>query len=176
MRRMSMALALGLLALLVLAAPAAASRKWCAKDPIVRLNGAHVGIWVAIPEEFESLVTGAIQVKVITPPGVSQELVFLDDGFNGFGEVVKFTESKDLQIRPDGTFDVMAEVWVPIDRTAVKLQGMKTKTIPLQVTIIANGELVTDENGTPEVVNGAASTVEQTNDRTKITFTVESVK
>jgi hypothetical protein len=176
MRRMSMSLALGLLALLVLAAPAAASRKWCAKDPIVRLNGANVGIWVAVPEEYEPLVNGAVEVKVYTPVGVSQELVYLDEGFNGYGEVLKFTSTTDLKLRKDGSFDVVVEAWVPIDKSALKQMGVKSKSIPFQIMVVANGDLVTYADGAMEVVNGTTSVVEQTNDKTKITFSVQSVK
>jgi hypothetical protein len=176
MRRISISLTLVLLALLVLATPALASRKWCAQDPIVRLNGADVGIWVSIPEEYVSLVNGAIEVKVFTPKGVSQQLIYLDAGFNGYGEVLTFASRNDLALRKDGSFDVVIEVWVPINKDGLKQMGVKSKSVPLQVTVIANGELVTHPSGVMEVVNGRTTVVEQTNDKTRIAFSVQSVK
>jgi len=173
-RRLLSAFTLGLLAVIVLAMPALAGRSWCAKDPIVRLNGADVQIWVAIPEEFVPTVTGPVQVKVYTPVGVSQELIFVDQGFNGFGENVKFSTDEKLTVRADGSFDVIIKAWVPVDRELAKALGATRggHTIPFQITVVTNGDLVTHDNGMMEVINGETFMVEQTNDMTKIAFVV----
>jgi len=174
MRKYLMAITLCLLAVLVLATPALAGRKWCAKDPIVRLNGEDVQIWVAIPEEFVPAVNGPVEVKVYTPIGVNQELIFVDQGFNGFGENVKFTETEDLTVRADGSFDVTIRASVPVDRKMAKALGATRggKTIPFQITVSTNGELVTYDTGAMEVIGGQTLVVEQTNDMTKIAFEV----
>ena len=174
-RKIIVAVSLGLLAMLVVATPALAGRKWCARDPIVRLNGEDVQIWVAIPEEFVPTVKGAVQVKVYTPVGVSQELIFVDQGFNGYGEEVKFTTDEALTVRADGSFDVIVKAWVPINRKLAKSLGATRggKTIPFRITINTNGELITHDNGVMEVINGNTFVVEQTNDMTKITFEVD---
>lgn len=174
-RKIIVAISLGLLAMLVVATPALAGRTWCARDPIVRLNGADVQIWIAIPDEFVPTVKGAVQVKVYTPVGVSQELIFVDQGFNGYGEDVKFSTDETLTVRPDGSFEVVIKAWVPIDREMAKALGATSggKNIPFRITVSTNGELITHDNGVMEVINGNTFVVEQTNDMTKITFEVD---
>ena len=90
--RRSAALLLGLLAILLFAAPASAGRTWCSRDPIVRIDGVDLQIWVAVPQEYESYVNGPIHVDIETPKWSQEELVFADAGFNGHGEVVTFSD------------------------------------------------------------------------------------
>jgi len=157
---------------MVFAMPAFAGRAWCAKDPIVRLNGEDVQIWVAILEEYEPLVTGPIEVKVATGPKVSQELIYLDAGFNGYGETVKFADLTGGKLYKDGSFDVMISAWVPIDKAALRAMGEKSQTIPFRIIVETNGETVTYDDGTMDVIDGQEFMVEQTNDRTQINFVV----
>jgi hypothetical protein len=49
-RRGLLAILVGLIASIVVAVPALAGVGWCRADPVVRLNGTDVQIWVAIPE------------------------------------------------------------------------------------------------------------------------------
>ncbi len=174
MRKLLVATTLSLLAVIVLAMPAFAGRSWCARDPIVRLNGENVQIWVAIPDEFVPAVIGPVDVKVYTPASVTKELIFVDQGFNGYGEEVKFTIEEKSVVRADGSFDVTIRASVPIDKKIAKKLGAGRggRTIPFQITVITNGDLVTYDTGSMEVTNGQTMVVEQTNDGTKITFTV----
>jgi hypothetical protein len=172
-RRLLTAVALGLLATLMLTMPALAGRTWCSKDPIVRLNGEDVQIWVGIPEEFVPSVTGPVQVKVYVPIGVRKRLIYVDEGFNGYGEKVKFTETDALALRPDGSFDVMIKASVPVDKKVARSLGLKYKAVPFRLTVTTNGELVTYANGVMEVINGQTFMVQQNNDATKITFEVD---
>ncbi|HEX5166795.1 MAG TPA: hypothetical protein VFV93_15425, partial [Thermomicrobiales bacterium] len=103
-RRLVTAGSLGLLALMLLVMPAAAGVSWCRADPIVELNGTSVQVWVAVGEEHEHLVSGPIQVTVYTPDRVRTRTIFLDEGFNGFGEVVDFRNRGWLD--RNGRFDV----------------------------------------------------------------------
>ena len=171
-RRLFTASMLGLLAVMIFAMPALAGETWCAKDPIVRLNGEDVQIWVAIPEEYETLVTGPVEVKVATGPKVSRELIYLDAGFNGYGENVKFAQLSGGKLYRDGSFDVMISAWVPIDKAGLKAMGERSQTIPFRIIVETNGDTVTYENGTMDVVNGQEFMVEQTNDKTQINFVV----
>ena len=86
----------GVLALFLIASPASAGWMWCAKDPVIRLDGTSVQILVAVPQNLQSAVTGPIQVVVSVPPGVATELVSTDTGFNGFGETVRFMTDPNL--------------------------------------------------------------------------------
>ena len=123
MRRFTTGVVLALLSLLLVALPATAAQEWCPKDPVVELNGVRVEIVVAIPAEYVGLVNGPIQVEVATPRGTERELVFTDDGFNGHGEVVRFT---DLGSAPGSSFPARIRVVVPLSGDT---------TIPVQVTV-----------------------------------------
>jgi hypothetical protein len=131
-RRRGIALALGLLAVLLLAAPAEAGRRWCARDPIVRLNGAEVQIWVAVPAEYEAAVSGPIQVRIATPRGVTREVVLTDEGFNGHGEAVTFAPRAGRV--SGGSFVASVEIRVPVDAAAVA-----AKAVPVRVEVVQDG-------------------------------------
>ena len=73
-RRGVLAILAGLMAALVISAPTLAGVGWCRADPVVRLNGTEVQVWVAIPEQYKSLVNGPIDVVVRTPAGVTREV------------------------------------------------------------------------------------------------------
>jgi hypothetical protein len=140
MRPCWVAAALGLLALLLLVAPVVAGRRWCARDPIVAVNGTQLQIWVAIPEEYLPFVNGPIQTTVLTPADVTREVIYLDEGFNGYGEVVVWGDlyappcrngaCVQASVASDGSFDVQVTAVVPLERTA------RLRAMPLQLTIV----------------------------------------
>jgi hypothetical protein len=130
-KRLSAACILGLLALLVLTVPAGAyGVTWCRADPIVKLNGEEVQIWVAVPAEYTARVTGPIDVTINVPGTVSTKVLFLDAGFNGYGERVTFTSSGSTM--PGGTFYMSVVARVPMNGTL--------ETIPVQMEIIHDGQ------------------------------------
>ncbi len=138
MRRLVISAIMPLLAVIFLAVPADAGLIWCKADPIVRLNGTDVQIWVAVPEEYQSYVNGPIDVEVQTPELVTREVIFTDAGFNGHGEVVRFTDL-DGTVLSDA-FPVIIRVTVPLDRS---LLGTEV-AVPVQVQAIPdNGPALT---------------------------------
>jgi hypothetical protein len=137
-----------------------AGKIWCAKDPIVRLNGQDVQIWVAIPEEYVPYVNGAVRVNILTPNDVTREVIFLDEGFNGYGEEVRFGDLA-AGVAEDGSFPAQVRVKVPLDKHALGRQ-VKRKDVPLQLTI--------------NLPDGTSQVVEMTNDGTWIEFTVAGSK
>lgn len=50
MKRLVTSSSLGLLLLVLFAVPAVAGRAWCARDPIVTLDGVEYQLFVSIPE------------------------------------------------------------------------------------------------------------------------------
>lgn len=162
MRKMLVAMTLGLLAVLMLAAPVLAGRVWCARDPIVRINGHDVQMWVAIPEEYVSLVSGPIDIQVLTAQPVDAEVLFLDEGFNGYGETVTFGALKRGKVYSDGSFDMQMKVQVPIN-------DKKIRKIPLQLTITIGGNAAVTESGAVTYSGGSTFVVEMTNDGTMLT-------
>lgn len=126
MKRLSAAFVMGLLALVVLTVPAFAGVTWCRADPIVKLNGEDVQIWVAVPKEYASKVTGPIDVTIHVPSTVSTKVIFLDAGFNGYGETVKFVKAgSTLQ---GGIIPMTVVAKVPMNGTY--------ESVPVQMEII----------------------------------------
>ena len=148
MRRLAVTLLIPCLAIITLILPADAAVKWCKSDPIVRLNGTQVQILVAIPEEYQALVNGPVAVEVSTPRSVERELIFTDAGFNGFGEVVQFTDMFSLFgiVRINKTFTTRIQVQVPIERSSLA----ETDVIPVEVTVIPDNASAVIVYGTTE--------------------------
>jgi hypothetical protein len=163
MRKVFVALALGALAVLILATPAMAARAWCARDPIVRINGHDVQFWVAVPEEYVPLVNGPIDIEILTATPVDAEVLFLDDGFNRYGETVRFGQMRRGKVYSDGSFDIQLNVKVPIS-------DRKLKKIPLQLTFTIGGEAVTTQSTADASMTTALTTVSYEGG---YTFTVE---
>lgn len=148
MRRLAVTVLIPCLAILALIVPADAAVKWCKSDPIVALDGTHVQILVAIPEDYQSLVNGPIAVEVGTPSSVERELILTDAGFNGYGEVVHFTDLFSLSsiIQINNTFTTRIRVQVPIDRSSLA----ETDVIPTEVTIIPDNAPAVVVSGTTD--------------------------
>ncbi len=135
MRRSILCFVLVIIATLLFASPASAGRRWCSRDPIVSLNGHAVQVWVAIPEEYVPLVNGPIDIEFRTPTGMSRSIVMTDDGFNGFGEVVTFSDDPRGKVNAQGAFTVQIWVSVPIDEDQADATA-KARRFPAQITVI----------------------------------------
>jgi hypothetical protein len=67
MHRYIAAFLLGALALLVLAAPATAGRKWCAKDPVFKIDGQVIDVLVSSYEEMLTTASGPVRIVLALP-------------------------------------------------------------------------------------------------------------
>jgi hypothetical protein len=132
MRRLGISCFLGVLALLLVAAPASAGRVWCARDPIVRIDGTDVQVWVAIPDEFVPYVTDAVRVKLATPKGLSHQVLFTDTGFNNYGEDVRWGDAPPTT---NGTKPLGVEVRVDVDQGKIDKAFGKGTQVPVQVIV-----------------------------------------
>ncbi len=128
MRRYAITAAFTAVLLVFISSPVAAGLQWCPRDPIVSLNGQEVQIWVAIPEQYQTAVTGPIRVDVRTPGGVRRQVLFTDEGFNGFGEQVTFSERGQLR---GNTMNVVVSARVPYDRSMVE-----NADLPILLTVV----------------------------------------
>ena len=152
--------------------PAEAGRGWCARDPIVTLNGQPVQIWIMIPDGYEQVVTGPVDVKIQVPEGVVTDTVFTDIGFNGYGETVKYTVLEGAEIAPDGSFDVQIQADIPYDRKLYQQLSGENGKMPFLITATTGGVL--ERNGSSlTMVGGETLEVEGTNYGTKITFRLD---
>jgi hypothetical protein len=113
MRRLLIAILLLMLALLLPATPAGATKSWCRSDPLVLIDGEFADIFVSGPPEAPLVVTGPTQIVVRVPRGVAASLVVADLGF-GRGTEVSFAESRALRVTEHG-IEVRIDVYVPAE-------------------------------------------------------------
>jgi hypothetical protein len=171
-KQIIVAAALGMLAMMVFALPASAGRAWCSRDPIVRINGTDVQIWVSIPEEYVPAVNGPVQVSVTSPNGTTSELIYTDEGFNGYGEAVRLSTAGNITVARDGSFDIIVTAYVPFDAKALRKVNSRANEIPTQVSYTTNGTLKIKQDGSMTVVGGQTTVIEQTNSQTRMFYQV----
>lgn len=171
-RRILVALTMMALAVAVSSTPALAGRKWCAKDPIVSLNGVPVQIWIAVPEQYVPAINGPVTIVVKTPAEVDRDVVFTDAGFNGHGELVEFGRLPGAQVAKDGSFMARISATVPVDTTMLSALGSRHTHIPYQITVVANGVLQFLDGGTPQITDGETWVKQGTTRGTTVTVTV----
>jgi hypothetical protein len=147
MKRLTVSLLIGLIALLTLAMPASAGLVWYQGDPIVRLNGTETQIIA----EIQSSTRGSPIVRLMSRSrhreGVERQLIFTDSEFNGYGEQVEFA-------------DFPFELRLPVVLTYI------TAGVPIDEEQLAEGEdvpvrlTVAPANGIPTTVMGTADRTE----------------
>lgn len=133
MRRYGFPALISLLCLFLAVSPAGAGKGWCRSDPIVRINGQTLQIWVAIPLEDLPDVVGPISVNLVVPRGTINELVYVDDGFNGYGEDFNWIQGSNT-VAADGSFNVTAHISVPM---------RDGRYVPMQVELIPGNGVAT---------------------------------
>lgn len=124
MRRILSAVALMAILTLLLTAPASAARTWCARDPVIAIDGQIVDIRVWSYLEMDAAATGPVQIVIAIPAGKSGKVLATDQGF-GYGYAISFQASKQLKVRPDGSYQIKVAVYAPAT----------DKTLPVRVDI-----------------------------------------
>ena len=137
---------LAVLALLVVAAPVDAGRRWCQKDPIFSIAGTSVPLYVSVYDDQQSHVTGPIAVTLSVPAGVSVVVTYVDSGFNGYGEKINIVTNSRLKVTSKGV-QTQFQVSVPAD-----------VTMPVLVTVApANGRSTSVTGKTNSVISVSAT-------------------
>ena len=138
-RRLGVSFLLGLLTLVVTAAPVGAGVGWCRADPIVTINGVPLQIWVSIPDIYEPYVNGPIKVRIAVPEDVTDlQVVHLDAGFNGHGETVIWA-TNGRSPRADGSIPVKVRIKVPFNKRALRADFGPQVEVPVQAEVVVNG-------------------------------------
>jgi hypothetical protein len=132
MRRLVSAGLLSLLTMLLLLVPAEAGVMWCARDPIVTIDGTQVQVWVAIPEAYTPYVKDAVHVRFKTVKGLSRQLLYTDAGFNGHGERVDWG---DVAPPADGSTPLVIEIQIPVDQKKLDQAFGKGTTVPVHAIV-----------------------------------------
>jgi hypothetical protein len=105
--------------------PASAGWEWCPFDPVVNVAGIDVNVVVSIPNGYQDLVSGPIEVQVATRAGVQRSVVSTDEGVNGYGEHVQFIDLPFLDQN-----EMLVSVQIPLGRGTVK-----GSPVPVQLTL-----------------------------------------
>ena len=83
--------------------PARAWRRWCRVDPLLRIEGQDLHLWVAVRaadmRRARRLVRGPVEVAVVLPPGVGYAR--LDDA-EGFGDGFAVVPERDPGLAAGG--------------------------------------------------------------------------
>ena len=112
------------LAVLALASTAqsteALSVGWCRSDPVVAIDGNLADVFVAIPLGSVQKVSGATEIVITTPEGVSAVLIASGVGY-GYGELVTFAQSPALRVTPQG-IQLLIEVYLPATLNSVPMR------------------------------------------------------
>lgn len=133
-RQWAASLVLAIMATLLVALPANAGVGWCRADPIVQLGNDEYQVIVSIPESNVPQVVGSLDFIIISPRWMSQELLFVDAGFNNFGETVLFKQTY---------------YWNHVFVLTMPYVG---QPFPVLVEIYKNGTLVKSATGTSNLV------------------------
>jgi hypothetical protein len=134
-RRRIFALLFALLGIVSFVQPASAAIRWCRTDPIVRLNGVTYQVFISIPQENVQQVDGELFFEIYSPKGTKQELLFVDEGYNGYGEKVVL---KQHDVRNKHTF------YLDVPHNNNKF--------PVKMEILRNGKLFKTVIGTSDVM------------------------
>lgn len=148
MKRLVLAVFPALLIFGLLAMPASAGVQWCRTDPIIAVNGEEVNVWLSIPQQWEAAVNGPSAFTITLPSDVDREVVFMDEGLNGYGETVTFVNSAPAG---DGEFTVSVFADVPL-----VIDPMPLMDVPMLLTIeLPDGQTLNFEGSSQAGVSGS---------------------
>lgn len=136
-------LLLGLLAMLLVLSPVTvgATPTWCRQDPIIRIEGKKLHIYVFAEERILNPVLGArgeTLVRISVPPGTRTEFIRQDDGFLDFGYDVQWVEDDRLETIRDAVSGLAAAPSAVEVRVSVR--------VPAYSSDLAVGVEVTDRD------------------------------
>jgi hypothetical protein len=139
---------LAALALLLVAAPVDAGRRWCQKDPIFSIAGTSVPLYVSVYDDQQAHVTGPIAVTLSVPVGVSVVVTFVDSGFNGYGEAITVVTNSKLKTTSKGVqtqfqVSVPADISMPVLVTVAPANGRSTSITGKTNTVISVNAIIT---------------------------------
>jgi hypothetical protein len=122
-----------------------ASVGWCRSDPVLQINNALADVFVSIPIEDVTKVTGPTQFVITTPVGIDEAVLLTSPGF-GYGETVTFKESRALKVTTSG-IQLRIAVYLPAtDNTVPVLVEFAPRVIgilaPTSVTGTTNQWIV----------------------------------
>ena len=80
-----------------IAQEASAGRSWCRWDPVLKIDGQVVDVWLSSYTEMNTAATGPTQINVLIPRGSTGSVLATDNGFGGNGYSISFSTSRSLR-------------------------------------------------------------------------------
>ena len=111
MRMRIVSVVLGLFAVLFSATAASAGHVWCARDPVIKVNGQVVDVLVSSYTEMNASASGPVELVITVPSGATVNVLATDTGF-GFGYTVTLKTSSALSATATST-QLRVEVYAP---------------------------------------------------------------
>jgi hypothetical protein len=135
---------LAVLVFVIVVSPVDAGRHWCRSDPTFSIAGTITSVHVAVYQDWQVHVTGPIAVLLSVPSGTAVEVMYVDGGFNNFGEAITIVSDPRLKVTRQG-IQVRFQVAVP-----------SAKIMPFLLTVAPSSgrsSSVTGSTNTTMIVN-----------------------
>jgi hypothetical protein len=110
-----MSVVVAALVFVIVVSPVDAGRHWCRSDPTFSIAGTTTSVHVAVYQDLQVHVTGPIAVTLSVPPGTAVEVMYVDEGFNKFGDAISIVSDPRLKVLRQG-IQVRFQVAVPAAR------------------------------------------------------------
>src|SRR5262245_47565601 len=88
-----------------------AARGWCRADPLLRIAGQQVHVYISSPNDMLRSATDKIRLIVMTPPGIEARKISILADF-GKGYDIRFVNISSLQV-VNGRAQVRLSVYCP---------------------------------------------------------------
>lgn len=124
---------------LTLAGSASAGRTWCRTDPVLKIDGQVVDLFITSYPEMDEAASGPTQIDVLLPLGSEGSVQAVDRGFGGHGYTIAFGNSNALA-KSGGHTQVQISVYQPA--------ADKNLPVRLEFTPRSTGALTSAANAT----------------------------
>ena len=105
-----------------------AARSWCRADPVLRIAGQKVHVYISSPPEMLKSATDKIRLTVTLPPRISGKLIDIEADFDE-GYDVEFKTSKSL-VATDDKIQMQIAVYCPA----------RDSSLPVMVEVVPVGD------------------------------------
>jgi len=139
------------LVFVVVASPVDAGRKWCRVDPTFNIAGTTTSVDVSVDQDLQLHVTGPVAVTLRVPLSTAADVTYVDQGFNGLGEVIAVVPDPRLKVTKVG-IQVQFSVAVPASKNmpvlvtvspaagrAASVGGSTAATVTVNTTVTSAG-------------------------------------
>lgn len=104
-----------------LVSDASAGRSWCRMDPVLKIDGQVVDVYLESYQEMNTAATGPTQINVLIPKGSTGTVLATDRGFGGNGYSISFSTSSTL-LKTNRHTQVQVSVYQPANASTLPVK------------------------------------------------------